>query len=1136
MKKLLVALVFILAGSVFASITSTTDRSGPFTIAGLPQTIPTTIYYQQGSDLLVLDMGTSGSPSDPAVTLTLGSDYTVSGGGYNVSNQMQTGSITMVSTGAHSVAVGHRIVIMRNAALNQTSSFTTTGPLTMQQVEQALDKQATLSQQVNEVTARSLRFENFETASAILTKSARAGKILGFDSNGDISYSTGGGGSGSVTSVGLSAPAFLTVGGSPVTNTGTLALTYSGTALPVPNGGSGAITLTAHGVLVGNGVSAIAVTGTGNSGQVLTSNGASADPTFQTVSGTGTVTTTGSPSSGQTAEFTSATAITGVATTGTGSYVKATAPTFTTTSNVFATFNNTYVNGAVISLTNSGTQFGSIGTSKQVFGGSELTTDLGLATGTSLDKVRIGPSSGATFSVAANGAQILGTSQYLNFGANSGTSGYGFRDNSGSMEFKNSGGSWGGFSSGVNTQDVRTGDGSTTVFTLTAAPASNIATISINGVAQLPTTHYTISGTTLTFVTAPTNTFKILVTYPAPSGGGGGSGTVTSVAASVPSLLSISGSPITTSGTLAITYSGTALPVANGGSGATTLTAHGVVVGNGTSAVAITGAGTSGQVLTSNGASADPTFQTVSGTGTVTSVAVSVANGIGVSGSPITTNGTIALSLGAITPTSVVASAHGQFALLSSGTSIAGRTDIGQLFATTSTASSGTAYGFLNQDNLTASANGDNLVMSWHAVNSTIAKGAFTGLNYLGMSLGNPAVTGAGTIDNQYQIYINTPTRGTTNYSIYSAGGINQFLGGINSSPINLINSTSPTTSAVADIAFDTNAWASGRGAIQINDGTANTYVVAALASDTPTNGQVPTWNTGGTVTWETPSGGGGSPGGSSTQVQVNSSGSFGASSKLTADLTNYAVIHTHDALGSTTTSGLTLTNTTAGTSGTPIQISPALTLTGSIYDAFSSSATTHPMSLIMAPDSTSTSFIGATIQVMEGSSPGPKLGRTYDGYPLVSTNEINFLGRTGGDLSSGHYIEYRAGQGVHLKGNFEGWVFEVSGTPVLTIDGGSGAIVFGDPIQLPKTVTAGGTTGAQTINKTTGSVNFAAAATSLVVTNSLVATSSIIICTVGTNDTTCKSVQAVAASGSFTIYPNVAPTAETRVNFIVSN
>lgn len=53
---------------------------------------------------------------------------------------------------------------------------------------------------------------------------------------------------------------------------------------------------------------------------------------------------------------------------------------------------------------------------------------------------------------------------------------------------------------------------------------------------------------------------------------GGGSGTVTSVAMTVPSFLSISGSPITTSGTLALTLSGTALPVANGGTAVTSVT------------------------------------------------------------------------------------------------------------------------------------------------------------------------------------------------------------------------------------------------------------------------------------------------------------------------------------------------------------------------------------------------------------------------------------------------------------------------------------------------------------------------------------------------------------------------------------
>jgi len=100
----------------------------------------------------------------------------------------------------------------------------------------------------------------------------------------------------------------------------------------------------------------------------------------------------------------------------------------------------------------------------------------------------------------------------------------------------------------------------------------------------------------------------------------------------------------------------------------------------------------------------------------------------------------------------------------------------------------------------------------------------------------------------------------------------------------------------------------------------------------------------------------------------------------------------------------------------------------------------------------------------------------------------------------------------------------------------GSAANYFAGDMQFNKTVTPSGTNGAQTINKNAGTVNFAAAAASLVVTNSLVTANSIIICTVGTNDTTMKSVQAVAASGSFTLYPNANPTAATRVNFIVIN
>lgn len=88
----------------------------------------------------------------------------------------------------------------------------------------------------------------------------------------------------------------------------------------------------------------------------------------------------------------------------------------------------------------------------------------------------------------------------------------------------------------------------------------------------------------------------------------------------------------------------------------------------------------------------------------------------------------------------------------------------------------------------------------------------------------------------------------------------------------------------------------------------------------------------------------------------------------------------------------------------------------------------------------------------------------------------------------------------------------------------------------LPKTITPSGTTGGQTINKPSGAVNFAPGATSLVVTNNGVSASSVVSLTVRGNDATMKSASYIPASGSFTIYPNAAPTAETTVSFTVTN
>lgn len=137
----------------------------------------------------------------------------------------------------------------------------------------------------------------------------------------------------------------------------------------------------------------------------------------------------------------------------------------------------------------------------------------------------------------------------------------------------------------------------------------------------------------------------------------------------------------------------------------------------------------------------------------------------------------------------------------------------------------------------------------------------------------------------------------------------------------------------------------------------------------------------------------------------------------------------------------------------------------------------------------------------------------------------------------TGVYNELTVETVINQTGGANGITRGIYVNPTLTAAADYRALeVVAGNVVLPKTVTAAGTTGAQTINKVTGSVNFAAAATSLVVTDSYVTANSIITATVASNDTTMKSVAVVAGSGSFTIYPNAAPTAETRVNFHITN
>lgn len=103
---------------------------------------------------------------------------------------------------------------------------------------------------------------------------------------------------------------------------GTTSLSFSqfGTGLATPvsvaNGGTGDSTLTAHGVLLGEGTSAVAITAAGATGTVLRGAGASADPTFGAVNLGTDVTSTLPVANGGTASSTAAAARTALGTVG----------------------------------------------------------------------------------------------------------------------------------------------------------------------------------------------------------------------------------------------------------------------------------------------------------------------------------------------------------------------------------------------------------------------------------------------------------------------------------------------------------------------------------------------------------------------------------------------------------------------------------------------------------------------------------------------------------------------------------------------------------------------------------------------------------------------------------------------------
>jgi hypothetical protein len=232
--------------------------------------------------------------------------------------------------------------------------------------------------------------------------------------------------------------------------------------------------------------------------------------------------------------------------------------------------------------------------------------------------------------------------------------------------------------------------------------------------------------------------------------------------------LSVTGSPVTTSGTLAISYSGTALPVANGGTGLTSVTSGQVPYGNGSSALS-----TSAN-LTFNGE-----------TLTVNSVAVSARSTESNGGSQNTAVGDSALSTsvsGVDTYSSCTAvgysalrdnenSANVAVGAYSLSTNTAGfaNTAVGNnALRTNDVGSSNTALGYnALQDSLSAEYN---TAIGESALNNTITGGSNTAVGYRSMinvKSGQNTALGYGSLGNAF-----ADITGGTNIGIgYNTGG-----------------------------------------------------------------------------------------------------------------------------------------------------------------------------------------------------------------------------------------------------------------------------------------------------------------------------------------------------------------------------
>lgn len=263
---------------------SSTNNRVSYAGNGTTTAFPFSYYFLSTSDLLVTTIDASGVVS----TKVLNSDYTVSGTPATNGTYPSGGTVNFTVA----PATGLTVSIVRIPAATQATHWTDTDT----PKETAFDKLTLLVQRLFDLSSRTPTLPDGVTSTfsntlpTVLTPNY--GLAVNSGGNGWTLVPVAGGGS--VTSVALSAPGELSVSGTPITSSGTLTLSWASQTqnkvFASPNGSTGTPSFRA---LVAADIPSLSLTsqssGAALNGQVLVANG-SGGVTFSSLPGSGTVT------------------------------------------------------------------------------------------------------------------------------------------------------------------------------------------------------------------------------------------------------------------------------------------------------------------------------------------------------------------------------------------------------------------------------------------------------------------------------------------------------------------------------------------------------------------------------------------------------------------------------------------------------------------------------------------------------------------------------------------------------------------------------------------------------------------------------------------------------------------------------